>query len=175
MFAVVKRLWRRDEGSALVEATIITPVLLTLFLGVFEFSWYFYNQQLVEAGVRDAARFMARIRLTGGTTDPCSQNDANGYSYKIDAGCIATNASVATSATSCGGAARVSGWTYNQVSSNIQCLASPTGSFVDGATTMTIIYVTTTVADPSLGFFSTLGLTAPSITVTHQERYIGPG
>ena len=31
--------WRDEDGSALVEATIVMPLLLSLFLGVFEFSW----------------------------------------------------------------------------------------------------------------------------------------
>jgi Flp pilus assembly protein TadG len=35
--------WRDEDGSALVEATIVMPLLLSLFLGVFEFSWFFYN------------------------------------------------------------------------------------------------------------------------------------
>jgi len=34
-------LWRDDDGSALVEATIVMPLLIGLFLGVFEFSWFF--------------------------------------------------------------------------------------------------------------------------------------
>jgi hypothetical protein len=40
---------------------------------------------------------------------------------------------------------------------------------------MTIIYVTTSFTDPTLGLFGFLGLAAPSISVTHQERFIGPG
>ena len=62
MFArqTIQSLWRSTDGSALVEATVLTPVLIILFFGVFEFSWYFYNQQLVEIGVRDAARYLAR-------------------------------------------------------------------------------------------------------------------
>ena len=72
-----KTLWRSTDGTALVEATIITPVLIVLFFGVFEFSWYFYNQQLVEIGVRDAARYIARgpylsaANFTGEGTNPC--------------------------------------------------------------------------------------------------------
>ena len=58
----IKSLWDDCDGSALVEATIVTPLLVSLFFGVFEFSWYFYNQQLVVAGLRDAARYMTRIR-----------------------------------------------------------------------------------------------------------------
>jgi Flp pilus assembly protein TadG len=138
---------------------------------VFEFSWYFYNQQLVEAGVRDAARYMARVALTGGNTNPCTQADPGGTLYTTDAANIATTAQTAS-----GGTARVSGWTGAQVT--ISCVASPSlshGLYADGSSSMTIISVSTTVADPSLGLFSALGLTAPSLTFAHQERYLGPG
>src|SRR2546423_8535570 len=62
--------WRDDQGSVLVEATILMPFLITLMFGLFEFSWYFHKQQLVEAGVRDAARYLSRVALDG--VDPCS-------------------------------------------------------------------------------------------------------
>ena len=84
--------WRDEEGSALVEATIVMPLLLSLFLGVFEFSWFFYNQQLVVSGLRDAARYMTRIELTDGNRDPCAQKDQYGALYTDDAANIATTA-----------------------------------------------------------------------------------
>ena len=79
--AKARSFWRDEEGSALVEATIVMPLLLSLFLGVFEFSWFFYNQQLVVSGLRDAARYMTRIELTDGNRDPCAQKDQNGLLY----------------------------------------------------------------------------------------------
>ena len=54
------KLVRDQTGSALVEATVLVPVLLILFLGVFEYSYVFYQQQLIEIGVRDAARYLSR-------------------------------------------------------------------------------------------------------------------
>jgi hypothetical protein len=32
-------LWRDGEGSVIVEAAVVLPVLFIVFLGVFEFSW----------------------------------------------------------------------------------------------------------------------------------------
>jgi Flp pilus assembly protein TadG len=167
---------RDEDGSALVEATLLTPLLVSLYLGVFEFSWFFYNQQLVEAGVRDAARYMARIELTNGNTNPCTQKDPSGNLYTTNA------ANIATTANTAGGSARVTdllhnaGWTAANVT--ISCLTSAalgSGYYADGSASMTIIYVTTSFADPSLGFFPRLGLATPSLTFTHQERYLGPG
>ena len=99
-----RSLWRDEEGSALVEATIVMPLLLSLFLGVFEFSWFFYNQQLVVSGLRDAARYMTRIELTDGNRDPCAQKDQNGLLYTADA------ANIATTAEATGGSARATRW-----------------------------------------------------------------
>ena len=93
------------------------PMLISLFLGVFEFSWYFYNQQLVVSGLRDAARYMTRIELTDGNRDPCVQKDQNGVLYASKAANIAT-----TAQTDAGGAARVSGW--NAADVTINCLSS---------------------------------------------------
>src|ERR1700683_1777173 len=163
--------WRDEDGSALVEATIVMPLLISLFLGVFEFSWFFYNQQLVVSGLRDAARYMTRIELTDGNRDPCAQKDQYGALYTDDAANIAT-----TAQPSAGGSARVSGWTAADVT--ISCSSSAAldaGNYADGSTSMTIIDVATRFADPSLGLFASLGLKAPMLSFSHQERFIGPG
>ena len=166
----VVSLWRDEDGSALVEATIVMPLLITLFLGVFEFSWFFYNQQLVVSGLRDAARYMTRIELTDGNRDPCAQKDQYGALYTDDA------ANIATTAQATGGSARVSGWSAADVT--ISCSSSvalENGNYADGSTSMTIIDVATRFADPSLGLFSSLGLKPPMLSFSHEERFIGPG
>ena len=160
-------LWRDKDGSALVEATIVMPLLLSLFLGVFEFSWFFYNQQLVVSGLRDAARYMTRIELTDGNRDPCAQKDQYGALYTDDA------ANIATTAQATGGSPRVSGWSAADVT--ISCSSSAAlenGDYADGSTSMTIIDVATRFADPSLGLFATSGLKAPMLSFSHQERFI---
>jgi len=61
------RIWKDEEGSALLEAAIVIPVLFSLVFGTLEFSFYFFQQHLVATGVRDAARYLAR-------TDPADAN-----------------------------------------------------------------------------------------------------
>src|SRR6266446_7315894 len=102
---LVASVWRDAGGSVLVEATILTPFLVTLMFGLFEFSWYFHKQQLVESGVRDAARFLARVAPEG--TNPCTLTTP--VDFKARAQNIAVNG-VAT-----GGTARVPGWTTASV------------------------------------------------------------
>ena len=49
------------DGSALVEGAVLVPLLFVLLFGVYEFSWFFYQQHLVSTGIRDAARYLARV------------------------------------------------------------------------------------------------------------------
>ena len=44
-----------------------------------------------------------------------------------------------------------------------------------GDAAIQIVTVSTTFTVPSLGFFGFLGLKPPALTVSHQERVIGPG
>jgi Flp pilus assembly protein TadG len=57
----MRLLARDEEGTALIEGAIIVPVLCILLFGVYEFSWFFYQQHLISTGLRDAARYLARL------------------------------------------------------------------------------------------------------------------
>ena len=156
--------WRDDEGSVLIEATILMPFLVTLMFGLFEFSWYFHKQQLVESGVRDAARYLARVALDG--TNPCT------LTIPVDFKARAQN--IAATGVATGGTARVPGWTTGSV--NISCTTfNNSGATYDGGSTIYLITATTNFADPALGYFSMLGLTLPNLSASHAERSIGPG
>src|SRR5438067_9239262 len=96
----IHRLWRATEGSVLLESAIVTPVLLALFLGVYEFSWYFNRQQLVVAGIRDAARYLAAA-----SSNPCSDTTIETKAKNL----------AVTGTTDGTGAARVNGWTAGNV------------------------------------------------------------
>ena len=58
--------WRDQQGSALIEGAAMIPLLIALVTGVFEFSWFFYQQHLVTIGLHDAADYLAR------SSDPCN-------------------------------------------------------------------------------------------------------
>lgn len=56
------RRFRRDErGAALVELAISLPLLLLVFAVIVEGSRLFWAYQMTAAGVRDAARYLARV------------------------------------------------------------------------------------------------------------------
>jgi TadE-like protein len=161
-------IWGDQRGSALVEATLLTPVLLALVLGVFEFSWYFYHQQAIEIGLRDAARYIARIAASNDPT--CSPGDWPSARY------LATTGSVNTTNPN----RRLNGWDPGQV--HLECKAKPnTGGFLggDGTNIYAIEASTGTIAAtgsfsvPSFGLLGFLGVGPLTITVSHQERTFG--
>ena len=167
----MRRLWRDRRGTAAVEGAMVLPALASLMFGVYEFSFYFYQQQLITSGVRDAARYLAR---TVDPTDPTLQ----GYAENI-----------AVNGAPTGGSPRVTGWTTSTARFSIAVTddansgaATPCGSapcnggiVIGGVSYVQSVTVTTSFADPSLGLLGFLGLTAPTITISHTERVVGPG
>jgi hypothetical protein len=147
-------LWKSNRGTALVESAIVLPLFLLLVGGVFEFSFFVYQEQLATSGVRDAARYLAL------TADPTSKTN------QIGAKNLAVTGSIG------GGSARVSGWTTADVSVAVRTLANSAGTY-GGGSMIRIVTVSTSFVAPSLGFFGLLGLHKPAISASHQERYIG--
>lgn len=162
---------RSVEGSVLVEATIVLPALFVLTLGIFEFSWYFYNQHMAFTGVRDAARYLARVEAFDANGLPASSESTNPCTFATQ---VANAKNLATTGMISGGTALVSGWTTAAVTVSCTAINNSSASY-DGPSTFYTVTVTTTFTDPALGFFASLGLGNPTITITHSERAIGPG
>jgi Flp pilus assembly protein TadG len=158
---LVQSLWRNGEGSALIEGAIIMPLLLILVLGVFEFSWLIDQQHLISTGIHDAARYIAR---SANPNDLTIQRAAK---------------NLATTGAIDGNTARVRGWTARDVNITYASVNNSVGTngltpFRGGAVIQSVT-VSTILTVPSLGFFGFLGLKPPALTVSHQERVIGPG
>jgi Flp pilus assembly protein TadG len=158
---ILQSLWRNGEGSALIEGAIVVPLLLILVLGVFEFSWLIDQQHLISTGIHDAARYIAQ---SANPNDLTIQKHAK---------------NLATTGAIDGDTARVRGWAARDVSISYSSVENPVD--VNGSTTfrggavIRSVTVSTTFTVPSLGFFGFLGLKPPALTVSHQERVIGPG
>ena len=60
-----------DEGNALVEMALITPILMGMFLGVCAFGFAFSNQLTLTQAVGSAGQYLAQYRAIG-RTDPCA-------------------------------------------------------------------------------------------------------
>lgn len=57
----VRRLAEDERGAALVEFTLVLPVLLLLFVLVVEIGHVLREHQMVTQGVRDATRYLGRV------------------------------------------------------------------------------------------------------------------
>jgi TadE-like protein len=145
------RLLRDDLGAALVEFTILAPFLFTLAFGMFEFGRFLYQYQMVVEGLRDGARYLARLDPDNETNQDNARNLA------------------ATGTIDGTGPERVSGWMADDVEFTI--LSDESGGYRGGGTVNTV-EASTTFSYLDLGFLDILGLGAISITATHQQRVI---
>jgi Flp pilus assembly protein TadG len=154
MWRPLKTLLNADRGAALVEFALIIPVFLVLVGGVYEFGFYLYQEQLITSGVRDAARYLT---LTANPESPTGQTEAKN---------LAVTGSIN------GGTPRVAGWAPSDVSIAISSVDNSDGTY-SGGSTIQIITVSTRFVAASIGFLNLLGLRKPTISVSHQERFIG--
>jgi Flp pilus assembly protein TadG len=148
LFRFVKQLLAAERGAALVEAAVVLPVFLTLVGGVYEFGFFLYQEQLVDSGVRDAARYLAL------TADP---NEVANQSFAKN---------IAVSGTIDGGRPRVAGWTPSDVAVSVRSIDNDQG----GERVVQTVTVSTSFAANTLGFLGLLGLKEPTISAYHQER-----
>jgi adhesin HecA-like repeat protein len=145
---------RAEAGAALVEGAIVLPIVLVLVGGVYEFGFFLYQQQLVTSGVRAAARYLA---LTSNPTDATNQSDAR---------------NIAVTGVIGGGPPLIAGWSPSDVSIAVNSVDNSAGTYSGGAT-IQLVTVSTGVADRTLGFLGLLGLKAPTIAASHEERVVG--
>ncbi|MER9164514.1 TadE/TadG family type IV pilus assembly protein [Mesorhizobium sp. M0239] len=160
-FGKIIRRFRGDEsGAALVEVAITAPLVLLLSAGVFEFSNILNTRLLLEAGVEDAGRYMAR----------CSSDWAT---------CKARAQNLAAYGTIDSGTARVTGWLpatvdiTKAVSLDAVDAATGTQLYLSSTTKVDVVDVSTSYSYPDVGFWSYLGFGALTLSVSHQERVIG--
>jgi hypothetical protein len=158
-------LWRDQQGSALIEGAVMVPLLIAFFSGVFEFSWFFYQQHLVAMGLHDAASYLAR------SSDPCSPTSR---AWKVE---VAQAKNLATSGSISGGAARVRGWTTESVTPHCTKIDNPIGT--NGlsryrGSSIYVVTVSTKFTYPSLGFLALLKLRSPVISASYSQRAIEP-
>ena len=167
----------------MLEMTILLPFLLTLACGIFEFGTFFYQYQLVESGVRDAARYMARVTDVNNFT--CGSDGASQCLTPCEPNVLASKVAnakdIAVMGLIGGSTKRVSWWTQGNVTVDYATtIANPMiGGYPTyrGPTTgIRIIKVSTTASYPGVGFLSFLGLgSALTLNLDHQERCIGQG
>ncbi len=160
------RLIRSDSGAAMVEFTLLITFLLTLAFGVFEFGRFMYGHHLVTAGLRDGARYLARV---GDPSDAANQTAAKNIAvFGNMAGDTPTSP------------ARVSYWLTSHVTIPNPLPTVPntidagTGlQIYRGTDDVTIVRLTAAVPFPDLGMLDFIGVGSLTINASHEERHIG--
>jgi Flp pilus assembly protein TadG len=61
LFKFSTRLARCTSGSALVEMTIMAPILISLFAGAVDYGMFLSTQATLDKSVRDAARYLGSL------------------------------------------------------------------------------------------------------------------
>jgi hypothetical protein len=150
---ILRRLRRDGSGAALIEFTILAPLLLSLVLGIAEFGRFLYQYQMVVEGLRDAGRYLARL-------------DANDATNQDNAANLATTGTIDGS-----GEPRVDGWEAGDVGFSVTNVDNTAGIYRGGAE-IEVIEVTTTFDYADVGFLSALGFDAISIDAAHEQRVI---
>jgi Flp pilus assembly protein TadG len=154
------------SGAALLELTVVLPVVMAIGFGAIEFGNLIYKDHLLWNGVRDGARYYAGLNYDPSNT---TQTTANETKTK----------NIAVTGVTSGGTARVAGWTTGNVTITYSTAANGSTSCgtekcYRGADTITMVTVSTSYTYSSLGFMDFLGLgSSKTLTASHQERVIG--
>jgi Flp pilus assembly protein TadG len=159
MARLLRKLLEDASGTAAVEAAVALPMLLLLGSGVFEFSNAIFDHQEIATGIRDAARYLARVQ------DPTV---ATSQTYAKN---LAVNGVIT------GGTARVRGWKVGNVTITITQVANPLLANGEptyrGPNPLDIVTVSTAYPYQQIGLLKAFGLPSPTFNVVHSERAIG--
>ena len=143
----------------MIELTLVMPFLIALGLGTVEYGQAFYHNHLITNGLRDGARYLARV------DDPAAE--------------AAKGRDIAATGEIGGTTNRVSWWSSADVTVSVLNVANPvdpnTGErLYRGSDPIKVVRVSTNVNHPGFGFLAVIGISTPlNINVAHEERVIG--
>jgi Flp pilus assembly protein TadG len=166
---LLKRFRREERGAAIVEMTLVTPLMISLAAGVFEFGNLIHQKLLIEAGLRDGARYGARCNSQmytdfGLAAPNCAINAEN----------LAVFGNVAGT-----GNARVTNWGAANVTIDIANAADCRDAVVGGVAqyrsvtpSVCIVRATSTFNYQGVALLAFLGLGPITLNSSHEERLI---
>jgi Flp pilus assembly protein TadG len=155
------------NGAAMLELSLILPVVMLIGFGAIEFGNLIYKDHLLWNGVRDGARYYAGLAYDSTNATQTTNNET-----------AAKN--IAVTGVTSGGTARVAGWTtgqvtisYSAIANTATCGSTGLDTCYRGGDNITMVTVRTSYPYSSLGFMGFLGLGSVNLTASHQERIIG--
>ena len=148
----IKHLVANKSGAAAAEMAMILPVVLALIVTTFEGSYYLLCEHRVIKGVRDAARYAARLDRSfytcpGGTFS----------------GSTATIQNLARTGQLTGGTAKVPGWVNGDVTVVVTCSSGIGGIYAATGGNAPKIKVSTRLNYPSI--MGAMGFTQATIQI----------
>ena len=143
--------WQKEDGAVLAEALLAVPFVTLFAAGILEFGNIFWERMQIDAGLRDAGRYLSRCRPTSPT-----------YSANCSTATAKLIAFYGTQAPAEGASLRVQGWGPD--------LADITVIPVDADGTVTVQTAHLYETSP---LFAWLGIDAITINSSHEERYMG--
>lgn len=141
-----------------MEAAIAVPVVLILMVGAIEYGNLLYNTNLIQTGLRDAARYLARV------DDPLQRAH--------EAKSLAVTGTISGSAP-----ARVAWWQEGDITISWRSLTNKPDAEgrrpLRGGDEVFVVRVATEVDYRGLGALNALGRDALRLAFTHEERVVG--
>lgn len=159
MRRLLPRFLKDRKGAALVEFSLLAPVLILLMCGMAEFANAMRQYHIMEKGVRDAGRYLARVPMTGCT---------------VNGSAVTTARNLALTGRTSGGTNLLDSWTDpNTVTVAVaQCVDNSGGAY-RGYPQMPVLEVTARAPYADLGMLTVLGFGAITLEVRHQQLWIG--
>mgnify|MGYP000604468180 CR=1 FL=1 len=147
-----------ENGSVLLEALLLLPVLTIFSIGVLEFGNVLWQRHQLQTGVRDAARYWSRCHADQPTGNPpfnswCSEAIARNIAFHGNPGGT--------------GPLRVPGW---DEPAELTIAPNPQP---DHPTATDLVTVTGRVEYMGSPLFGALNIPILDIEYTHTERYLG--
>ena len=147
-----KTLGRDQSGAAAAEMALILPLVLALLFTTFEGSYYMICEHRVVKGVRDAARYAARLDL--------SNYACPGATFS---GSLPTVQNLTRTGALSGGTATVPGWINSDVTVAVTCATGQGGIYAATGGNAPQVRISTRLAYPSI--MGTLGFTNATIYI----------
>ena len=159
-----------ESGAVAVEVAIATPFLVLLTAGIVEYGSMMYSAQLLQAGVRDAARYLAT--LPGLPTAPAAARQQ----AEARARQLAVTGTVAS-----GGRPRVQHWTADEAGVAIAyaAVANPRDAATGlrayrGDDAVYVVRVTGRIDHPGIGLLQAIRVGPVPVNAVHEERHVAP-
>ena len=152
MMRWAKLLGTDQSGAAAAEMALILPLVLALLFTTFEGAYYMVCEHRVIKGVRDAARYAARL-------------DRSNYACPggTFSGSTATVQNLTRTGTLSGGTASVPGWINSNVTIAVTCSTGQGGIYAATSGNAPQVKISTRLAYPSI--MGSLGFTNSTIYI----------